>query len=35
MAQKDLGHKVPIDTLKTTEEVMDLYDDWSLDDKYN
>ena len=35
MAQKDVGHKVPIHTLKTTEEVMDLYNDWSLDDKYN
>ena len=35
MAQKDVGHKVPIHTLKTTEEVMDLYDDWSLGDKYN
>ena len=35
MAQKDVGHKVPIHTLKTTEETMNLYNDWSLDDKYN
>ena len=27
MAQKDVGHKVPIHTLKTTEETMNLYND--------
>ena len=35
MAQKDIVHKVPLHTLKSTDEVRDLYDDWSQNDKYN
>ena len=35
MAQKDIVHKVPLHTLKSTDEVRDLYDDWSKNDKYN
>ena len=35
MAQKDVGNKVPIYKLKTTKEVMDYYDDWGENDKYN
>ena len=35
MAQKDAGNKVPIYKLKTTKEVMDYYDEWGENDKYN
>ena len=35
MAQKDIVHKVPLHTLKSTDEVRDLYDDWSKNDQYN
>ena len=35
MAQKDVVHKIPIYKLKTTDEVMRYYDDWSLKNKYD
>ena len=35
MAQKDVGNKIPIYKLKTTDEVMKYYDDWGDKDKYN
>ena len=35
MAQKDVGNKIPIYKLKTTDEVMKYYDEWGHDDKYN
>ena len=35
MAQKDVGNKVPIYKLKTTEEVMEYYDEWGKKNKYN
>ena len=35
MAQKDIVHKVPLHTLKSTDEVRDLYNDWSQNDQYN
>ena len=35
MAQKDVGNKVPIYKLKTTEEVMNYYDEWGINGKYN
>ena len=35
MGQKDIVHKVPLHTLKNTDEVRDLYDDWSQNDQYN
>ena len=35
MAQKDIVHKVPLHTLKSTDEVRELYDDWSQNDQYN
>jgi len=35
MAQKDVGNKIPIYKLKTTDEVMRYYDDWSLENKYD
>ena len=35
MAQKDVGNKVPIYKLKTTEQVMEYYDEWGKKDKYN
>ena len=35
MAQKDVGNKIPIYKLKTTEEVMEFYDDWGDKNKYN
>ena len=35
MAQKDVGNKVPIYKLKTTQEVMKYYDEWGEKDKYN
>jgi len=35
MAQKDVGNKIPIYKLKTTDEVMKYYDEWGYKDKYN
>ena len=35
MGQKDVGNKVPIYKLKTTDEVMRYYDDWGLENKYD
>ena len=35
MAQKDVGNKIPIYKLKTTNEVMRYYDEWGDKDKYN
>ena len=35
MAQKDVGNKVPIYKLKTTQEVMKYYDEWGENNKYN
>ena len=35
MAQKDVGNKIPIYKLKTTDEVMRYYDEWGHKDKYN
>ena len=35
MSQKDVGNKIPIYKLKTTEEVMGFYDDWGDKDKNN
>ena len=35
MAQKDVGNKIPIYKLKTTDEVMNYYDEWGAKDKYN
>ena len=35
MSQKDVGNKIPIYKLKTTEEVMNFYDEWGDDNKYN
>ena len=35
MALKDVGNKVPIYKLKTTEEEMRYYDEWGEKDKYN
>ena len=35
MAQKDIGNKTPLHRLKTTEQVMKYYDDWSKNNKYN
>ena len=35
MAQKDVGNKVPIYKLKTTDEVMKYYDEWGKGNKYN
>ena len=35
MAQKDIGNKIPIYKLKTTDEVMNFYDEWGDKDKYN
>ena len=35
MAQKDIGNKTPLHELKTTEEVMNYYDEWSKNNKYN
>jgi SAM-dependent methyltransferase len=35
MAQKDVGNKIPIYKLKTTDEVMRYYDDWGLENKYD
>ena len=35
MAQKDIGHKIPIHTLTETAEVRDCYDEWADKDQYN
>ena len=35
MSQKDVGNKIPIYKLKSTEEVMKYYDEWGEQDKYN
>ena len=35
MAQKDIGNKKPLHELKTTNEVMLYYDEWSKGNKYN
>ena len=35
MSQKDVGNKIPIYKLKTTDEVMKYYDEWGNKDKYN
>ena len=35
MSQKDVGNKIPIYKLKTTDEVMKYYDEWGDKDKYN
>jgi len=35
MAQKDVGNKIPIYKLKTTEEVMKYYDEWGENNKYD
>lgn len=35
MAQKDIGHKIPIHTLTKTAEVRDFYDEWADKDQYN
>ena len=35
MAQKDVGNKVPIYKLKETKEVMEFYDEWGLNNKYD
>ena len=35
MSQKDVGNKVPIYKLKKTDEVMEYYDEWGIDNKYD
>ena len=35
MAQKDVGNKVPIYKLKKTDEVMEYYDEWGKNNKYD
>ena len=35
MSKKDVGNKIPIYKLKTTDEVMEFYDEWGDNDKYN
>ena len=35
MSQKDVGNKIPIYKLKTTDQVMKYYDEWGSKDKYN
>ena len=35
MSQKDVGNKVPIYKLKTTDEVMKYYDEWGKNNKYD
>ena len=35
MSQKDVGNKIPIYKLKTTDEVMKYYDEWGLKNKYD
>ena len=35
MSQKDVGNKIPIYKLKTTDEVMKYYDEWGKENKYD
>ena len=35
MAQKHIGNKVPLHTLKTTNDVQEFYDDWGNNKKYD
>ena len=35
MAQKDVENKIPIYKLKTTDEVMEYYDKWGVENKYD
>ena len=35
MSQKDVGNKIPIYKLKTTDQVMKYYDEWGEENKYN
>ena len=35
MAQKDIGNKVPLHTLKKVEDVEAYYDEWALNNKYD
>ena len=35
MAQKDVGNKIPIYKLKTTDEGMKYYDEWGIKNKYD
>ena len=35
MSQKDVGNKIPIYKLKTTDEVMKYYDEWGKKNKYD
>ena len=35
MAQKDIGNKVPLQTLKKVEDVAAYYDEWALNNKYD
>ena len=35
MAQKDIGNKVPLHTLKKVEDVAAYYDEWALNNKYD
>ena len=35
MSQKDVGNKIPIYKLKTTDEVMRYYDEWGIKNKYD
>jgi SAM-dependent methyltransferase len=35
MSQKDVVNKIPIYKLKTTDEVMNFYDDWGIENKYD
>ena len=35
MSQKDVGNKIPIYKLKTTDEVMKYYDEWGIKNKYD
>ena len=35
MADKDVENKVPIYKLKTTEEIMKYYDEWTIENKYD
>ena len=35
MAQKDVGNKIPIYKLKETKEVMEFYNEWGLNNKYD
>ena len=35
MSQKDVGNKIPIYKLKTTNEVMKYYDEWGEGNKYD